>query len=384
MTEIADALHFSDAYSVVAQGLSGAREQVLLGLAEACGRPLFDLLLACSRKGVLLTVVMPSQIKDQAPGIAWERLTALGAQVHPLRHGAPLLHTSVCVVDGAMVLSGALARLQVLPDSETLGVLMQADTAYAIDCARGISQWAVAHALNQKPMQSPALSPEAPSPATDLAAFDDPLQWAPAWQTALLEAHALALQTELAEMHRTLNAFDQAQDAAIGPLLRECLDAKRQHLQQLHAQSGDEETRAQAEQAQENFDRYTQAQGLKPAPAPALDAAAQSRMKQLYRKLAMRLHPDRVDEDEKWEAQGLFQRLQAGYENNDLSALQALEQQVLMPSAAGGASLKSTKNTVSTRSPAQIALALQGRLVQYQRERQGILRSATWRPNNCT
>jgi hypothetical protein len=39
----------------------------------------------------------------------------------------------------------------------------------------------------------------------------------------LLEAHALALQADIAEMHRTLNAFDHAQDASIGSLLRQCI-----------------------------------------------------------------------------------------------------------------------------------------------------------------
>ena len=215
-----------------------------------------------------------------------------------------------------------------------------------------------------------------------MATFDDPQQWAPPWQTALLQAHALALQADLADMHRTINAFDQAQDAAIGPLLRDCLDAKRQHLQALHAQTGSAEARAQADDAQAQFERYTQDQDAKPAAAPALDAAAQAQMKQLYRKLAMRLHPDRVEEDDKTEAQALFQRLQASYEHNDFAALLALEQQVLLgPQVVPGASTGTGTGTLrgaGLRSPAQQAAALKDRLAQHQRDRAGILRSATW------
>ncbi|MDH4479637.1 MAG: J domain-containing protein [Rhodoferax sp.] len=378
MNDVADSLHFSDAYAVVAQQLGKARQQVVCGLDGPCARPLFDLLLACSRKGVLLTLVVPGEIQDEAPGIAWERLTALGAQLYVLRPGAPRLQTSVCVIDAALVMNGALARLQALSDAQSVGVLLQADSALAEDCAQGISQWAVTHALTQHPASPQDTSPPAPCAGSALAEFDDPLRWAPAWQTDLLQAHALALQADLAEMHRTINAFDQAQDAAIGPLLRECLDAKRKHLQQMHAQSGTEEARAQADEAQDNFDRYTQAQHAKPAPAPALDPAAQAQMKQLYRKLAMRLHPDRVEEDEKSEAQALFQRLQAGYENNDLATLQALEQQVLLVPQERPTANGATQPSVGSRSPAQQAMALRARLAQHQRDREGLLRSATW------
>ena len=387
MTDVSDSLHFSDAYAMVAQQIGGARQQVLCGLAGPCSRPLFELLLSACRKGVALTLVVSNEAQDQAPGIAWERLGALGATLHRMRAGAPRLHTSVCVVDGATVLSGDLARLQLLPDAQSAGLLRQTNAALAKDCARGLSQLAVEHAQAQDtvPDGLPAdaekpVPPAAAAPATALTTFDDPKQWAPPWQTTLLQAHALALQADLTEMHRTINAFDQAQDAAIGPLLRDCLDAKRVHLQALHAQTGSDEARAQAEDAQAQFERYTQDQDAKPAAAPALDAAAQAQMKQLYRKLAMRLHPDRVEEDDKTEAQTLFQRLQTSYEHNDFAALLALEQQVLLaPQAVPGASTGAGPLRGSgLRSPAQQATALKERLAQHQRDRTGILRSATW------
>jgi len=177
-------------------------------------------------------------------------------------------------------------------------------------------------------------------------------------------------------MHRMLNAFDQAQDEAIGPLLRECLDAKRQHLRQLHAQSGSEQSRTQAQEAQEQFDRYTQAQNAKSAPAAPLDPQAQAQMKKLYRKLAMRLHPDRVENDGKEEAQALFQLLQAGYENNDLAALQALALQVSAePHASASAASPSAKNQSAVQ---RQTAALKARLDQHLRDRTAILRSPTW------
>lgn len=379
MNEATESLHFSDAYAVLAQQLGSARQQVVCALAGPCGRPVFDLLLACRRRGVALTLVVSGDVQDLAPGIAWERLQALGATLHWLAPGAPRLHTSVCLIDGAAVLSGDLAPLAPGPAPQASGVLLQINPELAAQCAQGLSALAVAHAQTHE--AAPANPANARSPAAaggELSTFDDPLQWAPAWQTELLQAHALALQADIAEMHRTINAFDQAQDAAIGPLLRDCLDAKRQHLQQLHAQSGSDADRAQAEAAQEHFDQYTQAQDAKPIPSPALDPEAQAQMKKLYRKLAMRLHPDRVEEDEKAQAQALFQRLQVSYEGNDFSALQALEQQLLMAPLVNHLPGANANHLAGKRSPAQLAVALKERLAQHQRERLAIVRSATW------
>jgi len=375
MTDIVESLHFSDAHAMLAGQLAGAQQQVVCGLSGACGRPLFDLLLGCARKGLAVTLVVSGEPQDQSVSIAWERLTALGATLHRLRPGAPQLHTSVCVIDATSVVSGALAALKAVPDAQFAGLLVQTDAAVAEDCQRGLAQWSARYAQSQTSEVGDAPTLAAPGNGA-LATYDDPLHWAPPWQTDLLQAHTLALQADIAEMHRTLNAFDQAQDQAIGPLLRECLDAKRQHLRQLHAQSGSEQTRTQAEQAQEQFERYTQAQNAKPAPAAPLDPQAQAQMKQLYRKLAMRLHPDRVDDEGKDEAQALFQLLQAGFENNDLAALQALAVQV---SAAPRTGANPTSSGSGTHSAAQRqAAALKARLDQHLRDRSAILRSPTW------
>jgi hypothetical protein len=153
------------------------------------------------------------------------------------------------------------------------------------------------------------------------------------------------------------------------------MDAKRLHLQRLHAQTGSDEVCAQAREAQERFDQYTQAQDAKPAPKTALDPEAQAQMKQLYRKLAMRLHPDRVESQDKPEAQALFQHLQTSYENNDFFALQALQQQVMQEP---GIALDGATLGPPARNTADQVVALQERLAQQQRERASIVRSATW------
>ena len=380
MNEATESLHFADAYAVLAQQLGSARMQVVCALAAPCAKPLFDLLLGCSRRGLALTLVMPGAAEELAPGIAWERLQAAGATLHWLAANAPRLHTSVCLVDGALVLSGDLARLGPVPEPQTAGVLLQQSSALAALCGQGLGALLVAYAQAQD-LAPHVQTKGAAYPNSDaLMPLDDPSQWAAAWHTGLLEAHALALQADIAEMHRTLNAFDHAQDASIGSLLRQCMDAKRQHLQQLYAQTGSEASRAQAQEAQDSFARYTQAQDAKPPAPSAIEPQAQAQMKQLYRKLAMRLHPDRVDDHDKPEAQALFQRLQSSYENNDFAALQTLQEQVLQaPGAAHGTALgASALRGNARRSAASVAAALKDRLAQQQRERAAIVRSATW------
>jgi len=369
MNDVSDSLFFSDALAQVAQQLHAAQSEVVCAIAGACGRPLFELLLGCRRRGLALTVLVPENAQDAAPGIAWERLDAAGAALHCLSPGAPGLLTSVCVIDSTHVLSGALAELGAASDPQTAGVLLQTDGALAMRCLQHLANLVLSCA--DHPSAAGATQARAAPLAdagSELVVLEQTAHACTDWQSELLEAHTLAMHAEIAEMHRTLNAFDREQDASIGDLLRQCMDAKRLHLQRMYA-------RTQAQEAQERFDQYTQAQDAKPAPPTALDPQAQTQMKQLYRKLAMRLHPDRVDASDKPEAQALFQHLQTSYENNDFLALQRLQQQVLQ--AAGG-SPGGLVAAPPARNSAGRAIALQARLTQQQRERSSILRSATW------
>ena len=205
-----------------------------------------------------------------------------------------------------------------------------------------------------------------------------------AWQSELLQCQSLALQAELDEMQRSMQSFDRQQDAAIGDLLREFLDLKRQYLAQMHARFGGAERQAQAQQAHESFSRYTESHPddeRLPAP-PELDPQAQQELKRLYRKLAMQCHPDRVDSaQDKQHAQALFQRLQRSYQASDIRGLQNLQAQLDLGQDAGKARTPSGAPTKG-RAPAQWAMelsSLQSTLAQLQAQRQEILQSATWR-----
>ena len=50
--------------------------------------------------------------------------------------------------------------------------------------------------------------------------------------------------------------------------------------------------------------------------------------RQLFKRLSMKCHPDRVKEEDKARATDFFQRMKIAYENNDLVALQAFMRQL--------------------------------------------------------
>ncbi len=387
--------YFADAPSAVQSLLAAARHRVVCALARDCGRPWFEMLLQVARRGVPLCLLVPDTAINRQSAIAWERLSAAGGELRWMDATAPILQTSVCVVDGHTVLSGALAELSTLLRDDFAGVVRQSDLDLAARCLQGITALAAQTTEGVTPGTTNPIAPDcaaapaapteaahavvAPASAQALLLSADVQARTAAWQSELLHCHSLALQAELDEMQRTIQSFDRQQDAAIGTLLRDFLDLKRQYLAQMHARFGGAERAAKAQQADESFSRYTDshadAQGLD-AP-PELDAPAQQELKRMYRKLAMQCHPDRMDsEQDKHLAQALFQRLQRSYQASDLRGLQNLQAQLEQgpnpPGRSGGAS----------RAPAQWALqlsALQNTLTQQQAQRQGLLQSATWR-----
>ncbi len=377
MSAPTDSLFFADALGELTQHLDQARNSVVCAAVGAYGRAWFDALLSCKRRGVEVTLVLEPPAPGAQGGLAWERLSALGARVHWLeRH---TLQTPVCVVDATVVISGDFPSLGLVLEPQFKGLLVQADAGLAQACEDGILQLLPSESAPDDGADHTQAFPE-----TDLAPYNGPDRRgrsALQWQLLLLQAHALALDADMAEMHRQIKAFDREQDASIGALLREFLDAKRRYFQQLHAQAASDGTQTQAQQAQDDFDRYTASQdAIASAPVlPRLAPEEQRDMKLLYRKLAMRCHPDRVDEGVKSSAQALFQRLQNSYETNDLASMRRLQTEILEGPWLDGAVDPAAPAPTGRDTGAQALAALQDRLARQHQAREQIVRSPTWR-----
>ena len=373
--------YFADAAPAVQTLLAGARQQVVCALAHGCSRHGFELLLQVCRRGVALRLLVPDTSANRQSAIAWERMSAAGGELLWLDSTTPILQTSVCVIDAHTVLSGGFADVSTVAREDFAGVVRQSDLGLAQRCLQGLQ------ALAPQSATVPAgATPDTPLVASSqaLVLSADLQARTAAWQSELLQCHSLALQAELDELQRTMQSFDRQQDAAIGDLLREFLDLKRQYLAHLHARFGGAEREAQARQADESFSRYSESHPddeSKVAPLE-LDPQAQQELKRLYRKLAMQCHPDRVDTPEdKQHAQALFQRLQRSYQASDMPGLQSLQAQLALGHGASSTKLAGHAAAAS-RPPAQWAMelsALQSTLAQQQAQRLQILQSATWR-----
>jgi len=388
--------YFADAANAVQALLAGARQQVECALAQGCGRHWFELLLQVRRRGVALRLLVPDTAANRQSAIAWERMSAAGGELLWLDSSTPVLQTPVCIVDGHTVLSGGIADLSTLASEDFAGVVRQSDLGLAQRCLEGLQ--ALAAQADAAPSAPSIAQPLASGPIDHLAVPGAPLVGSSqalvlsadlqartaSWQSELLQCHSLAMQAELDELHRTMQSFDRQQDAALGELLREFLDLKRQYLAHMHARYGGAEREDQARQADDNFSRYTEShpdETCAQAP-PELDTQAQQELKRLYRKLAMQCHPDRMDTlQDKQHAQALFQRLQRSYQASDMRGLQSLQAQLDLGQGQASAS-RPGGHAGAQRPPAQWAMelsALQGTLAQLHAQRLQILQSATWR-----
>ena len=339
-----------------------------------CGRPLSNLLLQARRHGLALQVLLPDSPDARDDGNAWERLQVLGAVVHWIAPQALAMHTSVCVVDGTHLASGALAGINPVAREDFAGIVLHQDAVLAADCAAALGRHAAP--------PSREAAPEAMHTLRDAlevqASANVGLQ---AWQAQVLQAQNLALQADMDEIERRLQDFDRQQDASIGPLMRQYLDLKRQYLAQLHAQFGSEEHRNQAQQAHDSFEQYTRSHPVDEPPRhqKRLDEDEQRALKQIYRKLAMQCHPDRVGGADKAAAQAWFQRLQKSYQLSDLAGLQRLQTQWALNATPATNAAADADPSAPTAAPTQAAGPLLAQLDALHTQRLQLLRSPTWR-----
>lgn len=374
--DFAPEAHFASAYAALEALLKGGRTRVHCALAQPCGRPLFNLLLQALRQGLALTVVLPDSPAARDDGNAWERLQVLGAAVHWVGPQALVLHTSVCVVDGLSLASGALPAINPVAREDFAGIVLYTDAVLAAQCASALEM----HGFTSAPRTAPDATLPVGEALVVKPAASAGLE---PWQAQLLQAQTLALHADIDEVERRLQDFDRQQDASIGPLMRQYLDLKRQYLAQLHAQFGSEEHRSQAQQAHDSFEQYTRSHPVDEPPRheKRLDEDEQRALKQLYRKLAMQCHPDRVGGADKAAAQAWFQRLQKSYQLSDLAGLQRLQTQwaLSVTPATSAAPDAAAYASAPTATPAPAAGPLLAQLDALQTQRLQLLRSPTWR-----
>jgi hypothetical protein len=383
---------FFDPLQAVSSQVGLARFTLNACIEGFCGRAWFELMLNSLRRGLSVSLGVEAIPENLNSALAWERLTALGGQLVWLKPDQTALHTSVCLMDGRVVMSGNFARPPPLVGTNFNGILIQDDPELVIRCSdalmalRQTNQWQTDAAdpvlgpltVAQTAQAVALIETVAPPQGWLLTSPGESLQKIALCQFQVLEQHALAMEADTAEALRKTYAFDHAQDQAIGELLRQLLDAKQRCMVQRHARFGGQQNQEDAAAAQAAFAAFEQThQTLAQTPvAQPLDPQEQAEIKQLYRKLAMICHPDRVEDGHKSHAEAVFQQLQQSYRTSDFAAMKHLEAS-LQTQTLGDRQLGPTEQGIASL---DWRLAkLQERLAGQRATRDAIFRSPTWR-----
>jgi PLD-like domain/DnaJ domain len=425
--------YFSGIREAIIQRLDAAKVSVMVAVAWLTDRALFEALVSCNRRGVAVSLAVLDDRINRQSYIAWERLTALGGRLCWIPEGtarAGTLHHKFCLIDNDIVINGSFNWTYRASSADENIVVIQGDADFAeqfqqaflhlldkhghdsgpvvIDKAKLMVRLAVIYKLLEledfddvsvqakKLDHAENLSEIAElilhlnrqdwHAALDLikaltergfaiTVFQDPLVEEYRWQVRLIEVQVLALEAELADMQRQIHLFDHQQEQTIGNLVRRYLEIKRRYLKHLHKITGDDETHQDAEAAEDTFNQYEEArasQANEPEPVQ-LDPQQQAELKQLFRKLAMQCHPDRVSDEDKARAKVLFQHVQAAYQQNDLATLQKLKLQIEQGLRFAG----------DIRTPEQAA-QLQQRLAELQKVMAQLTRQLSTASQNAT
>ncbi len=381
-------VYFDGIRETIIERLATANRDVLVAAAWLTDLSLFDSLVLCQRRGVNVSIAMLDDRINRRASIAWERLSALGGEIFwiPERTDrAGSLHHKFCLIDTNTIINGSFNWTYRASRADENIIVIQGDAALAAQFRLAFQRLLNKHGHLPVPTSAErkrlmarltvidkllkfekfddlpehcekltrvSVRPEiealilklkgrdwdgARAHITDLlvhasamTSYQDPRINELRWQVSFMETQVLALELELVERKRQIHLFDYQQDKSIGELVRRYLDIKRRYLWQLMKQEPSDEAREEAETIEDSFRRYEESLA---APAGQsspvqLDLQQQTELKQLYRKLSMYCHPDRVRDEDKVRAQVLFQQMQIAYHNNNLGDLRRLKENI--------------------------------------------------------
>jgi hypothetical protein len=313
--------YFSDVEAVIVRHLSSAKLCVHIYLDFFSNRDLFDLMVMRQRRGVQVNLALLDNRNNRQSSIAWERLTANGGEVFWLPEQALFdfdASQQFFIVDNTLVMSGNFNLGNPAVPKESEDLLIQTDSI-AVDYFKAIFQ-----------LMSGENSVESPVTGVTSALVENPKIQRQRTQAQSLQVRIISIESEIAEIQRQINQFEHQKDQSIGDLIRRYLDVKRRFLHQAYRENIHADSKQQAEEAERVYQQYDEAHAAISADIKPVDLSVDQldELKQLYRKLAMQCHPDRVEEEHKENAQVFFQQLQLNYKKNDLVSLKNLKIQI--------------------------------------------------------
>lgn len=303
--------HFTNIHTTIADLLANAQREVLVAVAWLTHPLLTGAIADCAKRGCRVAVII-NEDDINANYCPIDYLQSSGVRMILHRQAddsAPIMHHNFCVIDGHTTITGSFNwTIKATLNNENI-VVLQHDTTFAQQYADTFLS--LAEQLGVFLGQGVVLSP--------LYGFYKQ-------HIELLEAEIAALQATIEQEQQLIRRFEQAYWAKLGYLLRDIAayeaqiaEREAQRIQKAYAYKA-------AEEARQRFEQYSQQADATEAPRPALSEEAAQTLRDLLRKIAKKIHPDRyVNDPEKYaQANRLMAEANAAYEAQDFERLQDL------------------------------------------------------------
>ena len=157
-----------------------------------------------------------------------------------------------------------------------------------------------------------------------LIIYNDPEIPALKLEVRVLEYQVSCLEDEKTEIEKQINRYKIAYNLNLGELIKEILFLKRKLAQQDF--ENDKEKQNEFEEANKDYEDFNKAyeDNLKEPKPQNLDEEQLKELKQNYRKATKFCHPDKVTEEQKVQAQKVFNELKEAYDTNDLQKVNSI------------------------------------------------------------
>jgi hypothetical protein len=116
---------FNNTFEVLTTRITQSQCQIISCIDSVCPPAWFKLMLACRRRGLEVTLIVPAIELNTRSGLAWERLVASGVQLVWLEACHTSIKTSVCVIDQSVVVSGTFDDKTSVAEPVFSGIVVQ-------------------------------------------------------------------------------------------------------------------------------------------------------------------------------------------------------------------------------------------------------------------
>ena len=379
--------HFAHIGKTIQDELNGAQTSITAAIAWLTDPELFNALVRAARRGVSVRIALLDDAINRRAALARENLTAANGHCYWIPEtgrSEGSLHHKFCVIDGNIIITGSYnwtrragradenimvvqgdpklaagylqafeALLQKYGQSTTstaapidtrllhkrlqviLNLLQLEDYATItqqlphLEAARAYQNIPVLlEAIKQRHWEDAEQTlRELLAKGMALTLYESPENAELRLALRTLEAQIIALTTEQTETEQLIEQFSKRQNSIIGDILGQYLNLRERVYAKKAQQTGKTEDNQAFEAAKEENESYQQSHDPNGGVSPldALTPEQQAELTRLFRQANMLCHPDRVHgEDDKLQAQAVFNQVQQARNNADLDTLRRL------------------------------------------------------------